>query len=104
MTNKTPDGRPTLAEVIKYAEWCAEGDECLSVQREILRIVNEYAALTPPAAHERGALAVRFTLYTDKRCFGNSFVIEKHDFPFLDIICSDRFKELACAIRDEEGK
>ena len=64
----------------------------------------ELKALTAPVAYERDALAVRFTLYTDKKCFGNSFVVEKHDFPFLHLIFSARFKELACAVRDEEGK
>ena len=36
--------KPTLAEVIEYAEYLTEGDECLSVQTEILRIVTEHAA------------------------------------------------------------
>jgi len=34
----------TLDEILEYAEYLAEGDECLSVQSEILRIVKEYVA------------------------------------------------------------
>ena len=76
------------------------GDVCGMTAVENYKWNMRKARIAP--VHAIGALLVRFTLYTEKKCFENSFVVEKHDFPFLYIIFSDRFKELACAIRDEE--